>query len=103
MKNLNFKLYLDDIRAIPNGFIGVPNFAEFIQFIIEKGLPGLISFDHDLGEEKTGYDCAKFLVEYCLDHHTKLPEYLVHSQNPVGKENIEKLLDNFSNFKNNLL
>jgi hypothetical protein len=42
----------------------------------------------DYGPEKTGYDCAKWLVEYCVEHGLKFPEYVVHSMNPVGKENI---------------
>jgi hypothetical protein len=44
--------------------------------------------------EKTGLDCAKFLVEYCADENQPLPKYLVHSANPAGKENIEKFLEN---------
>ena len=44
--------------------------------------------------EKTGLDCAKFLVEYCADENLPLPEYLAHSANPAGKENIEKFLEN---------
>lgn len=93
------KLYLDDIRAVPTGYFLVTSYDEFVSFLKEHGLPIFISFDHDLGEEKTGYDCAKFLVEYCLDHVETLPDYKVHSQNPVGKENIEKLLENFKNRK----
>jgi hypothetical protein len=50
-----------------------------------------------LGEGKTGLDCAKFLVEYCLDNQIHKINFQVHSQNPVGKENIESLLNNFNN------
>lgn len=89
------KLYLDDIRPIPFGFVGVRSYSEFVTFIEQNGLPDFISFDHDLGEEKTGYDCAKMLVEYCLDRQITLPYFAVHSQNPVGKQNIESLLGNF--------
>lgn len=70
------------------------------------GLPDFISFDHDLADEhyedildfgianyesyteKTGYECAKWLVDYCIDHKIPLPEYAVHSDNPVGSANI---------------
>lgn len=69
------------------------------------GLPKFISFDHDLGmehyrdgdrgmydyesyTEKTGYDCAKWLVGYCMDHKLPLPEIAVHSMNNVGASNI---------------
>jgi hypothetical protein len=63
-----------------------------------------ISFDHDLGlmhygndysDERTGFHCAKLLVERCMDENIPLPSYAVHSMNPVGRENIMSYLDNF--------
>ncbi|MBS1550350.1 MAG: hypothetical protein JSS94_10880 [Bacteroidetes bacterium] len=88
-------LYLDDLRPTSENFARVYSFEEFPTFITENGLPNFISFDHDLGEGKTGFDCAKCLVEFCLDNQLPLLEFFVHSQNPEGKENIEKLLENF--------
>jgi len=88
-------LYLDDLRPTPEGFERVYDYEEFTEYISQNGMPDFISFDHDLGLGKTGFDCAKWLVEYCLDNQVSLPEFTVHSQNPVGKENIEKLLANF--------
>ena len=89
------KLYLDDLRPFPEGNIGVRSYTEFITYITDSGLPDFISFDHDLGLEESGYDCAKWLVNYCLDNNFRLPKFDVHSQNPVGKENILSLLQNF--------
>ena len=89
------KIYLDDLRVIPEGFIGLRSFEEFVSHITNNGLPDFISFDHDLGLQESGYDCAKWLVNHCLDHKVKLPDFAVHSQNPVGKKNIESLLNNF--------
>lgn len=88
-------LFLDDLRTVPSGFVGVRSYKEFTDFIINNGLPDFISFDHDLGLEESGYDCAKWLVNYCLDNNIRLPQFDVHSQNPVGKENIKSLLNNF--------
>jgi len=34
-----------------------------------------------------------------MNNQSKLPEFTVHSQNPVGKENIERLLGNFRGFQ----
>jgi len=48
----------------------------------------------DYGTEKTGYDCAKWLVEYCFDHGLKFPEYEVHSMNPIGALNIRTYIEN---------
>lgn len=91
----------------------VENYDEFVMVIEKVGMPDLISFDHDLAdvhykkenqegtldydkfEEKTGYHCAKWLVEYCIDNELKLPRFLVHSMSVVGKKNIQCLLDNF--------
>lgn len=88
----------------------VRNYHEFVHVIEENGLPELVSFDHDLADqhydpstwresfsyhEKTGLDCAKWMVDYCIKHGEKLPRYIVHSANPVGRENIIKYLENF--------
>jgi hypothetical protein len=125
-------LWLDDIRdpfvgdwlmsyapqfAYGDGeVIWVKNFDEFVSHIKFKGIPDMISFDHDLGEDvailkvkmglskrqarkekketKSGYDCAKWLVDYCLDKEIPIPVFGVHSANPVGAENIRGLLNN---------
>ena len=89
----------------------VKSYAEFVKCILERGLPTHISFDHDLADEhytsvgttaynndnneKTGYHCAKWLCDYLSDNNLPLPICFVHSMNPIGKENIESLLNNF--------
>ena len=71
--------------------------SEFENYIKENGLPDLISFDNDLGiGNGEGYDCAKWLVEYCMNNNVHLPEWYVHSTNPVAQENINQLLLNFT-------
>lgn len=89
----------------------VRSFDEF-KDSIHKFMPDVICFDHDLGEEhytvndpdnldytifeeKTGYDCAKWLIEYCLDKGEQFPNVFIQSSNPVGVENIRKLILNF--------
>ena len=85
----------------------VRNYEDFIKIIEEKGLPNIVSFDHDLADitynngkmsfsyrEKTGYDAAVWLANYCYDNGFKFPKYQVHSANPTGKENIERYLAN---------
>lgn len=101
----------------------VRNYQEFVGKIEKYGLPDIISFDHDLADEhhvpseywnsweasenyqkqrendykeKTGYDCAKWLVEYCLDNECQLPATYCHSMNPIGKAKIESLLRQFA-------
>jgi spore coat polysaccharide biosynthesis protein SpsF (cytidylyltransferase family) len=99
----------------------VRNYDEFVSYITKNGLPDFISFDHDLSDEhynpdmyngqeiynkhyaefkeKTGMDCAKWLVDYCMDNKKELPDFVVHSMNPAGGENIKLLLDQFKEFQ----
>ena len=91
------KLYLDDVRnPKTNGWTIVRNYEEFVKHIEQNGLPDEISFDHDLGEDiKTGYDCAKWLCNYCWTNGIPIPTYNVHSANPVGRDNIIGVLKSF--------
>jgi len=89
----------------------VRNYKEFCEYIEKHGIPEFVAFDHDLAdvhygadqagvidydnfEEKTGYDCAKWLGEYCMDNNEKYPEFYIHSMSQVGKENIFYFIKN---------
>lgn len=78
--------------------IWVTKVQEFKDWINLNGLPDGICFDHDLGEELTGYDAAKWLCEYTENHELTLPPYSIQSANPVGRENIHKYLENFKKY-----
>ena len=92
----------------------IRNYDQFVDYIQRNGLPNVISFDHDLADthygaqdgldqdyynncnEKTGYHCAKWLIDYCLDNNKKLPQFiLIHSMNIVGGENIKSLFNSY--------
>jgi len=119
-----YKLFLDDKRSpvdcvtYMNNLIYneewmiARNYTEFVKIVKEKGIPEVVSYDHDiasshytvefqdwlditseqLGVEETGLDCAKWLAKYCHDRELLHPPYFVHSMNPVGKENIKRYL-----------
>ena len=114
-----YKLFLDDVRNpkdvkwinLPLGpWVIVRNYHDFVKYITSNGLPEFVAFDHDLADEhyganpvnasfkeKTGYDCAKWMVEYCMDNNKSFPSYVVHSMNPIGKMNIIALAESFKN------
>lgn len=74
--------------------IWAQSYQEAIDFL-EKEWPDTICLDHDLGEEKDGYDIAKYIVNRCIDDGRKLPLFASQSANPVGRENILGLLKNY--------
>jgi hypothetical protein len=109
---MTYALFIDDERAPPNDGrswrIG-RTLAQVEQMLTQYGAPVYISFDHDLGEEEpTGYDIVKAMVEgdmgerpdsgFEVGLHPEL-DFYVHSQNPIGKANIESLLANYLKHK----
>ena len=50
--------------------------------------------DVDYGPEKTGYDCARWLADFCADRGAKFPKYAVHSMNLVGSVRIKQYVEN---------
>lgn len=117
---MSYYLFLDDIRVpknvtwkkIPNyDWIIVRTYDQFVNIVRNKGLPSFICYDHDLGyehygdqnidyskyKEKTGYDCAKWMIEYCEKNKFKHPNYIVHSMSPVGGRNIESVIEKYNN------
>ena len=59
----------------------------------------MVHFDHDLGEGKNGYDCAKFLMDWCLENDYVAPDYAIQSANPVGVKNIESVFESYWKIK----
>lgn len=120
MKKNKIWLYLDDVRIPTEGdWQVVRNYDEFVAHIKMNGLDSyeVISLDHDLGEgalieyytntkphyeldynripEKTGMDCARFLVSESMNTKISLPTIYVHSSNPIGSANIIGFINNF--------
>ncbi len=106
-----FKMTINPIFENNEDWVIVRDYYQFIDYIKKYGLPEFISFDHDLSYEhyleenqsdieyetlieKTGYDASKWLVDYCMENDVEIPNYYVHSANPVGKQNIESYLEN---------
>jgi hypothetical protein len=125
------RIYLDDVRTpLDESWIVVRNYGQFVQKVEEIGLQNidLISLDHDLGPaamkeyfqnvhpnykldynnitEKTGMDCAKWLVQHFYDTNPnqsllvrgepiQFPKVYVHSANPIGSGNMMGYINNF--------
>lgn len=107
MAIFQYKLFIDDERFPPDDdpcarWVIARNIKEVQATIEALGFPIYISFDHDLGgDEPSGHDIAKWIVETDLDGPV-IPsgfDFYVHSQNPVGTENIEGLLRQYLKMK----
>ncbi len=113
------KIYLDDVRTpIDKGWTVVRDYDQFVSTIMYIGLKNieLISLDHDLGDtamsewrrnvyhnytldynnitEKTGMDCAKWLVEQWMDGEP-IVDIVIHSANAIGSANMMGYINNY--------
>lgn len=79
------KVYLDDVRKAPQGWILVKTPQEVINYL-KTGKVKEISLDHDLGlAHETGYDVILWMEEAVFDRELKsLPKINIHTANPVG-------------------
>jgi hypothetical protein len=86
-------LFLDDLRDIPKGFTTARTVEEAIYYL-ENYHVEILSLDHDLGEDEegnllpTGYD----LVKYICEHGLRADKIYIHTDNPVGRENMYQTL-----------
>lgn len=117
-------IYLDDVRTpveknLDKVWTVVRSYDEFVNKVSEIGLENIevVSLDHDLGEsamvefylnvspnyslnydnikEKTGYDCAKWLVSASIETGVPIPTVYTHSANPIGSANIMGYVNNY--------
>ena len=86
------KLWLDDLRLAPEGWIRVKTAREAIERL-RAGDIDVLSLDHDLGDEPgagTGYEVSVWLENEAVEGHWDVVpnEINTHSANPVGAGNI---------------
>jgi hypothetical protein len=112
-------IYLDDTRTpVEPQWVVVRNYEQFVSTVMYHGLDNIecISLDHDLGDtamkewqtnvyhnyrldynnitEKTGYDCAKWLVGQWMDGQPVV-DVFTHSANAIGSANIMGYINNY--------
>lgn len=98
------KLWLDDVRRPPNNtWVWVTSGHDFKDWLNSDWKYSItdISFDHDIatydawGNEITGYTCLCWIEKmFHNDPQFVLPHMTVHSANPVGRQKMQRVIDN---------
>lgn len=82
-------LYVDDLRDCPDGFV-IARTVDQAKYYFERFDVKILSLDHDLGVDEegnliaTGYD----LVKYICKEGLKVEKVYLHTDNPVGRDNM---------------
>lgn len=98
---MTWKLWLDDqildpetpARHTPEGFLGAKSTEEARAIALLRGPPSFMDLDHDLGGDDTAMAFLRWLTyEY---PEGPVPQYRVHSQNPIGIQNIISYMESW--------
>lgn len=93
------KIWLDDLRPAPQGYVHCSSVNKAIRMIeIHETTESieLIDCDHDLGDYAyDGGDGIK-LLDWLLERGTLYPIRL-HTMNPVGRDNMQRMIDRYWN------
>lgn len=92
------KLWVDDVRPAPTGYLWAKSVNDAKDFIImsEASMSGfavceIIDIDHDAGDfVNDGGDYIK-LLDWLEETGRKFP-IRIHSMNPVGRENMRRII-----------
>ena len=86
------KLWIDDVRPAPFGYVWCKSVNEAKQIIENASSIELINIDHDAGEYAcNGGDYIKLLDWF---EETKREYHIhIHSMNPVGVENMRRIIE----------
>ena len=93
------KVYLDDERLTPEGWVRVYWPDEAIE-LLKRGNVEEISLDHDLGDDErgTGYDVVLWIEEAVIDRDFNPPLMRVHSANSSARNKMELGIENINSF-----
>ena len=87
------KVFLDDERVTPEGWIRTHTPAEAIA-LLETGMVSHLSLDHDLGDDEgigTGYDVVLWMEEqFFLNSYLPPENITVHSANVSARVKMEQ-------------
>lgn len=92
------KIWVDDLRPVPDGYVGAKSVNETIRIIeqaeVDKEEIECIDLDHDLGDYAVDGGDAIKILDYLAERETFYP-IKIHTANPVGRANMERMINRF--------
>ncbi len=89
------KIWLDDIRSAPEGYIWCRSVNQAIRVIQQVG--GEVEFvdcDHDLGDYAGDGGDGIRLLDWLAEHEL-FCKIKIHTKNPVGRMNMERMIKRY--------
>jgi hypothetical protein len=92
------RVFLDDIRNSPPGWVVVRTAAEAIA-LLRTGEVTEMSLDHDLGGDSTGMEVLEWIEWEVVERGFEPPQLIVHSGNPVGRERMRAAVESIERLR----
>lgn len=94
------KIFLDDIRQPPSGWVHVYWPDEMIN-LLKTGFVEEISLDHDLGDDNkgTGYDVLVWIENAVVMEGFNPPKIKIHSANVSARRKMELAITNINKLR----
>lgn len=98
---MGIKIYLDDERQTPEGWVRVYWPDEAIE-LLKNDKVDTISLDHDLGDDErgTGYDVLLWIEEQVVTKGWIPPKMLIHSANISARNKMELAIKSIKKMAN---
>lgn len=92
------KIWLDDLRPAPEGYVVAKSVNEAIGVVTEAEEKNieieLLDIDHDLGDYASDGGDAIKLLDWLAERETFYP-IKIHTANPVGRANMERMIERY--------
>ncbi len=92
------KIWVDDLREVPAGYTSTKSVNETIRLIEDAEKNGetieVLDLDHDLGDYATDGGDAIKILDWLAERETYYP-ILIHTANPVGRDNMQRMIDRY--------
>lgn len=99
MSNSSVRLWLDDVRPAPEGWVHVFSVNGAIE-VLEAHPVDMASLDHDLGTHAGNGGDGTALVDWMAEHEVWPSQGIrVHSYNPIGAKNMLRTIDRYSPYE----
>ncbi|MDO5440694.1 MAG: hypothetical protein Q4F12_04080 [Erysipelotrichaceae bacterium] len=98
MNETSIKIYLDDEREAPKGYVRTYSVNETKKLIEKSESNNIeiteINVDHDLGDYASDGGDAIKLLDWLVKRNTLYP-IVIHTMNVVGRNNMQRMIDRY--------
>lgn len=94
------RIWVDDLRPVPDGYEWAKSVNQAIALVENAEANGkaveLLDLDHDLGDYYSDGGDAIKILDWLAERGTFYP-VRIHTANPVGRENMERMIARYWN------